>query len=914
MANKSAWHTLDTEQICARLETNAAKGLGRKQASARAKKLSIRLPDALRPLFIPQKRSLLRELARILLDPITLLTLFVALTVCFLAKQYALGGTIITILVLNILLCGIANIKAHNVWKTLQLYSNPMIKIIRGGKLYTTDARNVLPGDVVILSAGDVCPADVRLEKGSALRVKQYVPANDHNRKFDLVTVDKTGDMIYLPGDDVFNPDCVNIVYAGSVIEQGFARGIAVETGYHTYIGAMNGTVPGTDHVPEPESVAFVKRYFIRFSTVQAILLVPLTILLTVTMRQSMSFAESFLTALALCCTTIAEHAISLAGIVRTCGIHAAASEQQNASVAIIKNGNAADKLCQMTDLLLFDSAAISDGKYHLESVYACGSIYNPRELLNTDVQRLTKDLYLYRTAPRPPAAQDRDAFDAGLTAPIDALINHVAPDAAAINMTRISSSVCYEDDMFVVHNQLNSGDYDVILSSDEHLLQQCTHVAFGQDKKEFDDSEHIALRTLCRIYRETGYRIMLVAGRENNNVILIGVLAFAHRSGYGFKDCCDQLIHCGVRISVFMANSAENMKILMDSGLVRDQSNDVLTAQSALDQGLDLHVAYGSYRAYLGFQPSQIADLIEKLEQRGSHVASYCVDNQCESLHTMANLTITCDAIEYRSAKILESYYDKMPIDGKPFSSRASQNMRRGSDIILRRANERGGGLHGILTGRKFALAINHNLANAMTYLITMQFFRAVLLIVPAMFGMLTLSSVSMLLSGLVLDVAAVILFAFATPNQAAVSCAYPIMRRLEKPITYNAANVVSASTSALIVWLAFALLQIFGVVESAQSTGLGFLSAYILQGVVFGVTLYEYTDKKNKRLSLTLFISAAVYLLLLFACMFVPVLSKLTGTDTLSWSVTAIAPIASVIYFVTYRILSKRGLNLHK
>jgi magnesium-transporting ATPase (P-type) len=239
---------------------------------------------------------------------------------------------------------------------------------------------------------------------------------------------------------------------------------------------------------------------------------------------------------------------------------------------------------------------------------------------------------------------------------------------------------------------------------------------------------------------------------------------------------------------------------------------------------------------------------------------------------------------------------------------------MRRESDIVLRRACELGGGLHGIHTGRKFAFSINHNLANAMTYLITMQFFRIVLLVVPAMFGTHMLSALSLLINGMILDTAAVILFGFATPNQNAVASAYPIMRRLEKPITYNVANVISACVSALLVWLAFVLLQIFGVMNAAQSAGLGFASTYLLQGLVFAITLKEYAEGSKKKFSLTNIVIILAYLVLLLACIFVPGLNTLTGCNAMTWLAALLAPLASLFYIVTYRILSAHGLNLHK
>ena len=912
MANQNAWHVMEIDQICEKLGTDAVKGLSRKQAAARTKKLNVRRPEALSPLFISPKRHLYRDFFKMLADPIMLLTLFVALVTCFFGKLYALGGVMVAILIINALLCVFANAKARDVWNNLQLYSNPMVKIIRGGKLYTTDARNVLPGDLVILSAGDVCPADIRLEKGSRLRVKQYVMHSERNTKHEIVAVEKSGDAVYLSNDQIYNPDCANIVYAGSVIEQGFARGIVVETGRHTYIGAANGTVPTVKRVSEPDSIAFVRRYFVRFATVQAILLVPLTILMTVTMRHSLSFAECFLTALALCCTAIAEHIVSLAGIIRAAGIDAAAAEQQNASIAIIKNDQAADRLCEMTDLLLFDTAAISDGKYHLESVYACGSVYNPSEIHESDIQTLARDLYLYRTAARQPAANDQDALDLGLTAPIDALIKHAALDTAALDLTKKHSYVSWEAHTMIVHNHLNRGEYCVLLCSDEQLLQQCTHLSTSEGLKEFDENEHRALQTLCRIYRETGYRILLIANREESFVVLSGVLAFGHRPGYAFLECCERLMESGVRVSVFLPYTTQSIKILMDSMLLRDQCNDLLSARDAEAQGLDLHVAYGSYRAYLGFTQHQISELIEKLKQRGNRVATYCVDKRSQLLQDISDLSITCDAIEYRSAKVSQSYYDKLPVEGQPFSARASQHMRCTCDVILRRATAQGGGLHGILTGRKFAIAINYNLANAVTYLITVQFFRLVMLAVPAMFGMLTLSAVSLLILGFILDVAAVLLFAFVTPNQAIASSSYSIMRRLEKPITYNAANVISACVSALLTWLGFSLLQMFDLVQTNQSAGLGFVAAYLLQGVVFTITVHEYHERKKP--SIPMLLSGATYILLFAACILLPGLNELIGGNTLSWITLLMSGFASAAYFITYCVLSKHGLNLHK
>ena len=918
MKHSNAWHTMNIDQIVTRLETNAASGLGRKQALKRRHTLQVRRPEATRALFLPAAKPLISYVGKMFLDPIVILGLFIAV-VAFVFEQYLFGGTVAILILRNCITCGIANARAAGVFENLQLYSNPMTKVIRLGKLYTMDARSVVPGDLVVMTPGDICPADIRLEKGSNVTVSQYV-YDASAGKLKLQLTEKNGDIVYSPDQDVHNPDIANIVYAGSVIEKGYARGIAVETGAYTYVGAVNGNVPGAQVTSDPESLIYTKKLFSRIMTLQAILLLPLTVVLTITLSNTMTIAECFLTALALSLTSVTEQIVSLGRTIVCTGIKSAAQVKENDATAIVKNHRASDRLCDMTDLFLLDSSAISDGKYHLESVYAGGAIYTDREFAdknNRDVRALAGDLYLYRSAVRPPEAQVSEHFDDVFAPSVDALIKHFGIDTTALTWNRKSSRISWENGQAVAHNEMSDGDYQIIISQYEELLAECAFMQSNDQTVDFDDSNHIALRTLCRIYRESGYRIILVAHKNDGVVTLMGVTAFAQHIGKGFSDCCEELIDSGVRISVFMDHTPETIKILTESGLVRDENNDVLTARRAESEGLELPVAYGSYRAYLGFSDQQIAELTESLKKRGNRIACYCIDNSKQHLHQMADLTITCDAVEYRSAKVAESLYERMPASGKPTSSRASQNTRRRSDVILRRASAKGGGLHGILTGRASAFAIHHNLANLITYLLTVQIFRTVLVAVPALFATPTLKPLSILMCGLLLDPIFAVLFSLTTPDKSTVTSAYPITRRLEKPLAYNTANVVSAAVSALVLWLGIAVLQVTGIFTSPeQCMGLAFVSTFLLQGTVFLITKREYAknDLKNGNGTKIRILATVGYIVILAACICLPGLDGLTAGNGLNALGLILSPSASVIYYLLYRILSASGLNLHK
>ena len=108
--------------------------------------------------------------------------------------------------------------------------------------------------------------------------------------------------------------------------------------------------------------------------------------------------------------------------------------------------------------------------------------------------------------------------------------------------------------------------------------------------------------------------------------------------------------------------------------------------------------------------------------------------------------------------------------------------------------------------------------------------------------------------------------------------------------------------------------VLQIFDVLNPSVCAGLCFVSTALLQGTVFAVTLYEYSTKKKGRIAPFHLVMLGGYLIVLAICTFVPGLNTLTGTANIPALSLLLTPIAALVYYVMYRILSAKGLNLHK
>ena len=119
----------------------------------------------------------------------------------------------------------------------------PKVKVVRDGKLLSTDYRCIVRGDIVFLSAGDSVPFDVRLITSERLSVSTYV-GRDEEGKDRFVSTEKDASAVLSVTRELLPEQRTNMVTAGSVVNAGSARAIVVETGSYTYTGALTGGVP----------------------------------------------------------------------------------------------------------------------------------------------------------------------------------------------------------------------------------------------------------------------------------------------------------------------------------------------------------------------------------------------------------------------------------------------------------------------------------------------------------------------------------------------------------------------------------------------------------------------------------------------------------------------------------------------
>jgi Ca2+-transporting ATPase len=220
-----------------RLETDAEQGLT--QAEAR-RRLATYGPNELVERGRRSPWSILWEQLRATMVVI----LIVAAVISALLGDYKDAVAILAIVVLNALLGFRQEYQAEQAMAALKKLAVPTVRVRRDGRVQEISARELVPGDVVALEAGNIVPADGRLVESVNLRAQEAALTGESE------PVDKEIDA--LDGAELPLGDRLNVVYMGTLISYGRGQAVITETGMNTELGHIATMIQTTGQEPTP--------------------------------------------------------------------------------------------------------------------------------------------------------------------------------------------------------------------------------------------------------------------------------------------------------------------------------------------------------------------------------------------------------------------------------------------------------------------------------------------------------------------------------------------------------------------------------------------------------------------------------------------------------------------------------------
>ncbi|CCF16229.1 calcium-transporting ATPase [Brevibacillus laterosporus GI-9] len=171
--------------------------------------------------------------------------LVVATILSFFLGEYLDAIAIIAIIFLNGVLGFIQEAKAERSLNALKDMAAPMARVIRNGNLDMIPATLLVPGDLILLEAGDRVPADMRLINANRLEIEESTLTGES------IAVMKTANVIESTGAVPLG-DQKNLAFMGTMVAGGTGRGIAIEIGMSTEIGKIAHLINQADKIETP--------------------------------------------------------------------------------------------------------------------------------------------------------------------------------------------------------------------------------------------------------------------------------------------------------------------------------------------------------------------------------------------------------------------------------------------------------------------------------------------------------------------------------------------------------------------------------------------------------------------------------------------------------------------------------------
>ena len=154
------------------------------------------------------------------------------------------SGVILLIVVVNAIIGFVQENKAENALEALKAKNKPFVKALRDGEQTVIPSEELVVGDIVILEAGDVVPADVRLIQSASLKIEEAALTGES------VPVEKDAEAVV--NEKAPLGDRHNMAFSGSTVTYGRGRGVVVATGMATEMGKIAQMLTEVKEDPSP--------------------------------------------------------------------------------------------------------------------------------------------------------------------------------------------------------------------------------------------------------------------------------------------------------------------------------------------------------------------------------------------------------------------------------------------------------------------------------------------------------------------------------------------------------------------------------------------------------------------------------------------------------------------------------------
>lgn len=289
------------------------------------------------------------------------------------------GCIILAIVLMNAIFGVVQEAKAEKSLDALKKLTEPEAVVLRNGEMQKISVRKLVTGDIVVLEAGTIIPADIRLIETSALQI------DESSLTGESLAVEKHCNQIFREGTPL--ADRKNMAYRGCTVTGGRGLGLVIATGKNTEIGKIATAIATTEKemTPLQKSIKDVGKLL----TYLVLGIAAVTFILEVVARPGNPL-EAFLTAVAISVAAIPESMPAVITIIMSLGIARLAKQK-----AVVKRMHSVETL-GCCDVICSDkTGTITQNKMAVVETYCDGILQAGNFSMSDDFQYLIEALLL---------------------------------------------------------------------------------------------------------------------------------------------------------------------------------------------------------------------------------------------------------------------------------------------------------------------------------------------------------------------------------------------------------------------------------------------------------------------------------------------------------------------------------------
>ena len=498
-----AYYRESKEEVLKELGANEQQGLTSKVAQEKLAQVG---PNAL----VEGKKKSVVEVFLEQFKDLMVIILIVAAVISAFTGNLESTAVIIVVLILNAILGTVQHVKAEKSLEALKSLSAPAAKVLRDGKKQEIAAKDVVPGDILLLEAGDLVTADGRILDNFSLQV------NESSLTGESTNIDKLDTTFE---KEVSLADRVNMVYSSSLVTYGRANVLVTATGMDTEIGKIATLMNETKERRTPLQVS-LDQFSSRLATA---ILIFCALILGLQMWRGQPLLDALLFAVALAVAAIPEALSSIVTIVQAMGTQKMAKEH-----AIIKNLAAVESLGSVSVICSDKTGTLTQNKMTVEDIYIGGKVLKPEELnLSNQLHRyLLYDVVLNNDASLSDGKKIGDPTESALlemyrkVPGIDLGDGKLGLSESELreHLDRLEE-VPFDSDRKLMSTKhlIHTVPTIFVKGAIDVLLKRCVNIRFGDDVRPMTEEDRKDILAQNNHFSENGLRVLAFAYKESD-------------------------------------------------------------------------------------------------------------------------------------------------------------------------------------------------------------------------------------------------------------------------------------------------------------------------------------------------------------------------------------------------------------